>query len=90
MNKPIDGTISLRFLRELIAPCKGSSFDSWAKDPVYLNVGGKFYELADISSVAGPYESHTEIKAGRELTERETRAKKDRKVIDDWGQVRKS
>ena len=88
MNKPIDGTISLQFLRELIAPCKGSSFDSWAKDPVYLNIGGRFYEIADITSVAGPYESHTEIQAGREVTERETRASKDRKVIDGWAQVR--
>ena len=82
-----EGAITLRFLRRLIAPA--TAFDGFGKDPVYLNVGGRFYELADVSSVAGPNESHTELQAGRELTERETRASKDRKIIDDYPKERR-
>lgn len=84
-NRKHEGSITLRFLRKLIAPA--TAFDGFGKDPVYLNVGGRFYELADVSSVAGPHESHTELQAGRELTERETRAAADRKVIDDYPEV---
>ncbi|HXA24413.1 MAG TPA: hypothetical protein VNW90_19170 [Acetobacteraceae bacterium] len=87
-NQRNDGTISLRFLRELVAPCKGSSFDSWAPDPVYVNVAGRLYEVADFSYVTGPYSSHTEIVAGRQVTDVEARAKKERVVIDTWEQAR--
>jgi hypothetical protein len=82
----MDGTISLRFLRELAAP-GSKSFDSFGPDPVYLNVAGRLYEIADFSFVAGPYSAHVEIQAGREVTDREARAKQDRKVIDTWEQA---
>jgi predicted heme/steroid binding protein len=82
----LDGTISLRFLRKLAAAATGTSFDSFAKSPVYLNVGGRLYEVADFSYVAGPHSSHVEIQAGRELTDREAR-QSERKVIDDYPQV---
>jgi hypothetical protein len=85
-NQRNDGSISLRFLRELAAPASG--FDGFGKDPVYLNVAGRLYEIADFTFVSGPYESHVEIQAGRELTAREARATKDRKVIDTWEQAR--
>jgi hypothetical protein len=88
MNNQIDGTISLRFLREIAAPA--SSFDSFGKDPVYLNVNGRLYEIADFSFVAGPYASHVEIQAGRELTAHEARMTKDRKVFDNWAQVKEA
>lgn len=76
------GTVSLRFLRKLAAPASG--FDSFAADPVYLNVGGRLYELADFTFVSGPYESHVELQAGRELTDREARDAKGRQIIDDY------
>lgn len=86
MEKHNDGsTISLQFLRELAAPATG--FDSFGKEPVYLNVGGKLYGIADFTFVAGPWESHVEIQAGRELTAREARAAKERTVIGNWEQV---
>lgn len=84
MNQPIDGTISLQFLRKLAAPA--SSFDSFGKDPVYVNVDGKLYEIADVSFVSAPHYSHVEIQAGRELTNREARSA-DRKVIHGWAEV---
>jgi hypothetical protein len=83
----MDGTISLRFLRTLAAPV--SSIDSFGPGPVYLHVAGRLYEIADFSFVAGPRYSHVEIQAGRELTNREAR-QSERKVIDNWEQVRKA
>jgi len=83
-KQPNNGTLSLRFLRQLAAPA--TAFDAFGKDPVYLNVGGRLYEISDFSFVSGPCESHVEIQAGCEVTAREARAAKDRKIIDGYPQ----
>jgi len=78
------GTISLKFLRALAAPA--SAFDAFGKDPVYLSLDGRLYEIADFTFVSGPHSSHVEIQAGRAMTDREARDSKDRTVIDGWPQ----
>ena len=81
MTDTKNGTLSLDFLRRLAAPA--SSFDSFAKDPVYINLGGRLYELAGFATVSGPHSSFVELEAGREVTDADAR-RSDRKIIDDY------
>jgi hypothetical protein len=59
------GVLTLADVRLLVEPL--GTMDSWKNNPVYICVAGRYYPVTDVSFVAGPRESRTEIQAGAEV-----------------------